>query len=134
MAKPPQFILQTGHSYGKMKLLPHSTTVSRNIAILYQTQHVILKEELVSIKDNGFAITCDLWKNEFLKRTNIGATAQDESLSHKVLAMRGMDNLKNTGHNIRIKMENILILWMRAEPFGARRNRQRLKHEDGFFK
>ncbi|XP_073822587.1 uncharacterized protein [Musca autumnalis] len=110
-----EFILQTGHSYGKnidfMKLLPHSTTVSRNIAILYQTQHVILKEELLSIKDNGFAITCDLWKDDFLKRTYIGATAhyiKDGSLSHKVLAMRGMDNLKNTGHNIRIKMENIL--------------------------
>lgn len=99
-----QFCVNTGHVFGKNLdvggLLPHSTTVSRNIGSLYNNQHKILKEELCSIKEIGFSITCDLWSDNYLKTSYIGATVhyiKSGNIESKVLGMIGMGSDRNTG-------------------------------------
>lgn len=99
-----QFVLNTGHTHGQnvdvRSLLPHLSTVARNVSKLYDDQRVLLKEKIAEIKKNGFAITCDLWTDNFLKTSYLGATIhfiKNKAVVHKILAMKGMHNEKNTG-------------------------------------
>ena len=81
-------------------MIPHSTTVSRNIAILYEEQHRSLIEELCSIKNIGFSITCDMWTDNYLRSSYIGITVhyiKGGSIFHKILGMKGMGEDKSTG-------------------------------------
>lgn len=102
--KLAQFFIKCGHEFGNnldtKSLIPHSTTVSRNVENLYDEQHSSLKQELCSIKEVGFSITCDLWTDNFVHETYIGITAhyiKNGSLIHKTIGMRGMGEDRSTG-------------------------------------
>lgn len=92
-----------GSKYGSnvdvKKTLPHPTTVSRNVANLYSQCFQSVREEISSIKDNGFSITSDLWTDDYMKKTYIAATIhfiKDGVLKTKLLGFKSMEGERCT--------------------------------------
>lgn len=92
-----EFLINTGHMFGHNldvnSLIPHSSTVTRNITNLYAEHHETLKEQLLSIKDIGFSISCNLWSGNCAQTSVIGVTVhyiKAGSIAQKILGMREM--------------------------------------------
>lgn len=88
-------LISIGTRYGQnvnmASLLPHPTTLSRNINELYEQHFERIKAEISRYKNNGFGIKSDLWTDNFLKNTYIAVTihyVKDHAVVNNLLGMK----------------------------------------------
>lgn len=111
-----QNILSIGARYGEnvnlATLIPHPTTVARNI----DAEMEVKKEWLKNVIKNDLtiekrlAVSTDLWTDDFVKRSYICVVIHaiyNESIVECVLALKSMDNQRSTGQNILNKLNGI---------------------------
>lgn len=98
-----EFLIEIGSKYGPNvdieSLVPHPTTISRNIDSLYTCHFNELKSEIESVKDLGFALTTDLWSDSYLKKSFLSLTihfVRDGQLFTRLLGFISMEGDKCT--------------------------------------
>ncbi|KAH8321875.1 hypothetical protein KR067_007114, partial [Drosophila pandora] len=98
------FLINVGAKYGANvdvnKLLPHPTTVSRNIKSIYLTHFGPIKTEIEKYKAFGYAITSDIWTDNFLKTAYLSCTVhyiREGVLVDRLMAMKSMKGSPSTG-------------------------------------
>lgn len=73
-----EFIASVGAKYGAdvdmEKLLPHATTVSRNINDLFDSAFAKVKKEIGEDCNNGYGLTSDIWTDNYLRQSYISLT------------------------------------------------------------
>lgn len=78
LTKVSRFLISVGAKYGKNlnidTLIPHNTTVSRNIDNLYKVHFDRIKNIIASAKTTGFSLTTDLWSDNYLRKSYLGLT------------------------------------------------------------
>lgn len=96
-------LISIGATYGQnvnmATLLPHPTTVSRNIHELYDKHFERIKAEIAEFKNNGFGLTSDPWTDNFLRITYVAVTIhyiKDHTVVNKLLGMKWMENERCT--------------------------------------
>lgn len=94
------FLIKVGATFGPNvdveKLLPHPTTVSRNIETLYESHFGPIKNEIQKYKAFGYAITSDIWTdNSYLSCTI--HYIMDGVLVDRLMAMKSMKEASCTG-------------------------------------
>lgn len=80
-------------------LLPHPTTISRNISKVHNSHFHNIKTEILSVKCIGYGLTSDLWKDDYLRKTYLAFTIQyikDGNLVSRLLGMKCMEGEKCT--------------------------------------
>lgn len=103
--KVGKHLVSVGARYGPNvdlnDLLPHPTTISRNIGKVYKNYFEKIKSEIAQIKSVGFGLTSDLWTDDFLKKTYISLTVhyvKDATLISRLLGMKSMEGEKCTSN------------------------------------
>jgi len=94
-----QVFIQIGAKFGENidieDMLPDETTVSRNLQVEANKKKQELAEEIKNAVSEGKAsITTDLWTDNDVKRTFLGATIhyeKDTNLVNRVLGVKSMD-------------------------------------------
>lgn len=97
--------IQLGARFGEdiciESLLPHQTTISNNIAELYNTHYQIVREQLKPIATTGFGLTSDLWTDNYLRKAYVAVTIHfilEGQLIRKLLGMISMEGEKCTSN------------------------------------
>lgn len=103
--KVAKFLLSVGANFGTnvdiRSILPHPTTISRNIMNVYNKHFNKIKTEINSVKSVGFGLTSDLWTDNFIRRTYIAVTIHyiiDGNIFSRLLGMNSMDGEKCTSN------------------------------------
>lgn len=98
-----EFSISIGTKFGSNvdidNLLPHPTTISRNINRVYEIYFEKTKLEISAIRDIGFGITSDLWTDNFFKKTYIAVTihfVKEGNLVKRLLGLKSMEEEKCT--------------------------------------
>ena len=98
-----EFSISIGTKFGSNvdidNLLPHPTTISRNINRVYEIYFEKTKLEISAIRDIGFGITSDLWTDNFFKKTYIAVTihyVKEGNLVKRLLGLKSMEAEKCT--------------------------------------
>lgn len=98
------FLINVGATYGGNvdvnKLLPHPTTLSRNISTIYSSHFGPIKSEIQTYKAFGYAITSDIWTDDYLKASYLSCTVhyiKEGVLVDRLMAMKSMKGLPSTG-------------------------------------
>lgn len=98
LVKYTELILSIGEKYGAEveveKMLPHPTTVSRNIEKLYGQTYDILKAEINTFSGSGFAFTTDLWTDNYSKTSYLAVTIhfiKNAKLYAKLVGFKSMN-------------------------------------------
>lgn len=76
------------------KALPHPSTVSRNFADFYEQCLKGVKEEVASVKENGFGLTTDIWTDNYFRKSYIALTIhflKNGVLSVRLLGLKSME-------------------------------------------
>lgn len=101
--KVAEFLISVGATFGPSvdvkSLLPHSTTISRNVKRIYNIYFEKVKTEICSIKEIGFGLTSDLWTDNYIRRTYIAVTVhyiKDGNIVSRLLGMKSMNGEKCT--------------------------------------
>lgn len=109
-----QFFISVGAKFGENinveSLLPHPTTISRNIGALYEFNFNEIKKEKVDGTKFGYGITSDIWTDDFYKISYISLTIHyvaEGTLKNRLLAVKSMEGKSCTGKNYEI----LLIIW-----------------------
>ena len=96
--------LEIGSRFGSnvnvKKLLPHPTTVSRNISELYHKELHDLTAEIALMKGNGYSITTDAWTDRFSQKSYICVTLHyifEGSMKTRLLKIICMNDEPSTG-------------------------------------
>lgn len=99
-----EFLVQVGAKYGAHvnieKLLPHPTTVSRNLSHLFDATFAKVKNEISVNCKYGFGLTSDMWTDNYLRQSYISLTIHynnDGQLISRVLGLISMDGERSTG-------------------------------------
>lgn len=107
LKKYASFLISVGAQYGENvmleSLIPHSTTLSRNVDKLYERYFNEVKLELNDIKPYGYGITTDMWTDNYLKMSYLAVTihyVKKGELKSRLLGMRSMEGEKSTGKKI----------------------------------
>lgn len=97
LKKFAELMLSLGAKYGPNvdvhKLLPHPTTISRNIDKVYITIYDSIKSELGEISTSGYGLTSDLWSDSYLKISYLSLTIhfiKNGKINTKLLAFKSM--------------------------------------------
>lgn len=73
-----KYAIQIGARFGEnicvKSLMPHSTTVSNNIAKLYERYQQSLQNEVEPIKNIVYGLTSDLWTDNYLRKSYVAVT------------------------------------------------------------
>lgn len=98
------FMVRIGVKYGENvdidKLLPHSTTVSRNIDTLFETTFSKVKHEISVNCKNGYGLTSGIFTDDYLRQSYLSLTIhynKNGQLTSKLLGLISMDGVRNTG-------------------------------------
>uniref|UniRef100_A0A0A1XIJ5 Transposable element Hobo transposase n=1 Tax=Zeugodacus cucurbitae TaxID=28588 RepID=A0A0A1XIJ5_ZEUCU len=96
-----QFFISLGAKLGENinieSLLPHPTSISRNIGALYDFHFNELKSEIQEHKKYGYSITSDIWTDDFFKESNISLTmhyVKEGTLKNRLLAVKSMGRVQ----------------------------------------
>lgn len=112
-----QFLIDVGAKYGAVsakELLPHPTTISRNLKETAERLRETVSEEVKNVfRKVGGALTVDLWTDSYRKMNYMGVTAHyinyEGKLEDRVLCTRNFESeIKKTGENIRLELIKIL--------------------------
>lgn len=92
-----KLMLSLGNKFGPSlnikTLMPHPTTIQRNVENSYSIHFEKLKSEISSIRKIGYAQTCDLWTENFSKISYLALTAHfvmDGECKSKLLGVKSM--------------------------------------------
>ena len=98
------FLIKVGAKFGPNvnvnSLLPHPTTISRNISTLYDTHFEIVKAQIINCKRFGYSITSDLGTDNYLRTSFLSCTMHyihEGLLINRLLAIKSMDGETCTG-------------------------------------
>lgn len=101
--KVAEDLISIGAKYGPNvnieHLLPHPTTISRNLNKVYGFCFEKIKKEIATIKSNGYGLTSDLWTDNFLKKTYIALTMhyiKEGEIRSRLLGMKCMEGERCT--------------------------------------
>ena len=98
-----EFLLSVGAQFGPdidaNSLLPHPSTIYRNVSELYAIHFDKLKMVLSEAKEAGFAITSDIWTDNYLKSSFICVTAHYVSEGEIFSNLLGLKSTKDLGNN-----------------------------------
>ncbi|KAH8266532.1 hypothetical protein KR026_001455, partial [Drosophila bipectinata] len=104
-----QFFISVGVKLGENvnidSLLPHTTTISRNICALYDFHFNEVKIEINGHKQYGYSITSDIWTDDFFKESYISLTmhyVKEGTLKNRLLAVKSMGGASCTGKKYNI--------------------------------
>lgn len=107
LKKFARFLLNVGAKFGPNidvnNLLPHPTTLSRNIKDLYEVHFVNIRSELSNYKRFGYSITSDIWTDNYLRASYVSCTIQyikDGILFSRLLSVKSMEGASCTGENL----------------------------------
>lgn len=96
-------ILEVGHKHGRNvnleNFLPHPTTIYRNVEQRFKIHFSILKTDVTAVAETGYALTSDVWTDNFLKMSFLAVTIhyiKDSSSKNKLLGIKSMKGLANT--------------------------------------
>lgn len=99
------FLINVGATYGANvdvdNLLPHSTTISRNVALLYQEHFGPVKADIGNFKRFGYAITNDVWTDNHLRLSYLSCTIhfiKEGIFVNRLLAIKCMKGESCTGN------------------------------------
>lgn len=99
-----KLMLSLGNKFGTSlnidSLLPHPTTIHRNVDNSYSTHFAKLKSEISSLPEIGYALTCDLWTENFSKISYLALTlhfVMDGESKSRLLGVKSMKGISNTG-------------------------------------
>lgn len=99
-----EFLISIGAKYGQNvdidKLLPHPTTVSRNIQNLHNKYFEVVKTEIMSVKNIGYGLTSDIWTDNYLRTTYLSLTihyVKEGKLITRLLGLKSMKGVSCTG-------------------------------------
>lgn len=102
-----EFMVSVGAKYGAnvdvKKLLPHSTTISRNICNLYNDAFAKVKYEISLDCNNGYGLTSDLWTDNYIRQSYICLTMhyiKNGQLISRLLGLHSMDGERSTSMSI----------------------------------
>lgn len=96
------FGIKFGSNLNVDALIPHPTTISRNVENSYIIQFNKLHSEISSIREIGYSLTCDLWTENFSKISYLALTCHfimDGECKNKLLGVKSMKGSPNTGKN-----------------------------------
>lgn len=106
-------VLKIGSKYGQNidvdHMLPHRTTLSRNISKVYDFFLPKIKEELNAVQFG--AITTDLWTDQYRRLSYISLTVQymkNFEIVDRILAVSHFDYNRQTAANIENKIQHTL--------------------------
>lgn len=99
-----KLLLSLGSKFGANlnvdSLLPHPTTLYRNVENSYATHFAKLKCDISAIRNVGYALTCDLWSENYSKISYLALTVHfivDGDYKSKLLGVKSMKGILNTG-------------------------------------
>lgn len=97
------FLISVGAKYGSNvdveKLLPHSSTVSRNINNIYDATLNNVKIEIAEYCKYGYGFTSDIWTDNYLRQSYISLTIHyvvNGQLISRLLGINSMGGERNT--------------------------------------
>lgn len=101
-----KFFISVGAKFGENinveSLIPHPTSISRNIAALYEFHFNEIKNEIIELRKFGYGITSDIWTDDFYKISYISLTmhyVKEGVLKNRLLAVKSMEGGSCTGKN-----------------------------------
>lgn len=113
-----EFMVSVGAKYGANvdveKLLPHATTISRNISNLFETTFAKVKYEISLNCNHGYGLTSDLWTDNYIRQSYICLTIhyiKNGQLVSRLLGLLSMDGERSTSMSIvRYVLQTINVL------------------------
>lgn len=112
--KLAEHLIEIGNKCGNINVndvLPHSTTISRNVSKIKCNLMNSLTPDFEIMNSQGFAVTTDLWTDNFIRKTYITITShfvKNGKLIEILLGLKPMHNEKTTAENILNKAIAIL--------------------------
>ena len=98
-----EILIKIGANYGSKvdveHLLPHPTTIARSVKSLYEKNFEEVKTEVLTAASNGFALTTDLWTDNYLRKSFLALTfhfIRGGVLKVRLLGFRSMDGERCT--------------------------------------
>lgn len=98
------FLIKVGATFGSSvdidKLLPHPTTISRNVSMIYESRIGPIKDKIAKFKCFGYSITSDIWTDNYLKSSYLSCTIhyiKNGVLVDRLMAMKSMKGVSCTG-------------------------------------
>lgn len=98
-----EFLISIGAKYGPNvdveKLLPHPTTISRNIEKIYEATFLNVKHEINAVCKNGFGLTSDIWTDNYLRKSYISLTihyTKNDQLISRLIGLNSMNGERCT--------------------------------------
>lgn len=107
-------LISIGHRYGPVKtneILPRHTTISKLDTKDADKKKINLKSKIVEFRQQGLAVTLDLWTEDITKCHYIGIKVHYITkgvLSEATLCVKELDELSAKAEDIHIKIANML--------------------------
>lgn len=97
LKKFAEFLIEVGAKFGANvnleTLLPHPTTISKNITRLYKIQFENLKAEIKNVKAIGYGLTSDIWTDDYYRTSFVCLTmhyVREGQLQNRMLGIKSM--------------------------------------------
>lgn len=104
LQKFSEFLISIGAKYGPhvnvQTLIPHPTTISRNIRGLYDSTLAKVKNDLNFQNSIGFGLTSDIWTDNFVRTSYVSLTVhyiKDGELVNRLLGLSSFKGERCTG-------------------------------------
>lgn len=106
LLKFSEFLVSIGAKYGLHvnveALLPHPTTISRNVSTLYDKTLAKVKNDLQFVTGNkiGFGLTSDIWTDNYIRTSYVSLTihyTKDGELINRLLGLSAFEGQRCTG-------------------------------------
>lgn len=110
-------LIAIGHRYGPLNaedILPHRTTISKEVSQDAETERINLTAKLTEIQSQGLCVTLDLWTEDMTQCHYLGVNAHyivEGVLYESTLCVKELDELSANADNVHIEVVNILMIY-----------------------